>query len=78
MGLNPERPDDFERFVAKDFKFYYEAYVRMLRAQTDLTPTLQHVYYIARWGIATSQSYPLMLAPLTAVDSPETVHAKLI
>ena len=77
VGLNPERPEDFERFVAKDFKFYYEAYVRILRAQTHLIPTLQHVYYIARWGIATSQSYPLMLAPLTPEDSPETVNAKI-
>jgi hypothetical protein len=77
MGLNPERLEDFERFVAKDFKFYYEAYVRILRAQTDLNPTLQHVYYIARWGIATSQSYPLMLAPLTLEDSPEIVAAKI-
>ena len=77
MGLNSERPEDFERFVAKDFKFYYEAYVRILRAQIDLIPTLEHVYYIARWGIATSQSYPLMLAPLTPADSAETVDAKI-
>jgi uncharacterized protein with ParB-like and HNH nuclease domain len=77
MGLNPERLEDFERFVAKDFKFYYEAYVRILHAQTDLIPTLQHVYYIACWGIATSQSYPLMLAPLTLEDSPEIVAAKI-
>ena len=77
MKLDPERPEDFERFIADDFKFYHEAYVRILRAQTNLMPTLQHVYYIARWGIATSQSYPLMLASLIPTDSLETVDAKI-
>ena len=77
MKLDPERPDDFERFVAEDFKFYHEAYLRILRAQAALMPALQHVYYIARWGIATSQSYPLMLAALDPKDSPATVDAKI-
>jgi hypothetical protein len=77
MELDPERPEDFERFVNNDFKFYHEAYIRILRAQTALIPALQHVYYIARWGIATSQSYPLMLAPLLPTDSLETVDAKI-
>ena len=77
MKLDPDCPEDFERFVAEDFKFYHEAYVRILHAQTTLTLTLQHVYYIARWGIATSQSYPLMLAPLISTDSPEVVAAKI-
>lgn len=58
MKLDPDRPEDFERFVGEDFKFYREAYLRILRAQATLTSALQHVYYIARWGIATSQSYP--------------------
>ena len=77
MKLDPERPDDFERFIAEDFKFYHAAYVRILRGQGILSPNLQHVYYIARWGIATSQSYPLMLAPLDPKDSPEIVDAKI-
>lgn len=77
MKLDPEHPDDFERFIAEDFKFYHDAYVRILRGQATLFPALQHVYYIARWGIATSQSYPLMLAPLNPKDSPEIVDAKI-
>jgi uncharacterized protein with ParB-like and HNH nuclease domain len=77
MKLDPEHPADFERFVSEDFKFYHEAYLRILRAQTTLTPSLQHVFYIARWGIGSSQSYPLMLASLDSKDSPETVDAKI-
>lgn len=77
MKLETERPEEFERFIAEDFKFYHGAYLRVLRAQQSLTPALEHVYYIARWGIATSQSYPLMLAPLQPKDNPEIVDAKI-
>ena len=77
MKLDPERSEDFERFVTEDFKFYLGAYLRILHAQEALLPSLQHVFYIARWGIATSQSYPLMLAPLSPADAPEVVDAKI-
>jgi uncharacterized protein with ParB-like and HNH nuclease domain len=77
MKLDPERSEDFERFVTEDFKFYLGAYLRILHAQEALLPSLQHVFYIARWGIATSQSYPLMLAPLSPGDAPEVVDAKI-
>jgi uncharacterized protein with ParB-like and HNH nuclease domain len=77
MKLDPEHPSDFERFVGEDFKFYHAAYLKILRAQSTFVPALQHVFYIARWGIATSQSYPLMLAPLDPKDSAEIVDAKI-
>jgi uncharacterized protein with ParB-like and HNH nuclease domain len=77
IKLDPEKPDDFERFVTNDFKFYHRVYLRILNAQESLLPGLQHVFYIARWGIATSQSYPLMLAPLSQEDAPEVVDTKI-
>lgn len=77
MQLDSGQSSDFERFIAEDFKFYHEAHIRILRAQTALMPTLPHVYYISRWGIATSQSYPLMLAPLDPKDTIEVVDAKI-
>jgi hypothetical protein len=77
MKLSTEHPEDFEQFVAEDFKFYHGAYVRIMHAQASLLPTLPHIYFINQWGIATSQSYPLMLAPLDIKDSPETVDAKM-
>lgn len=77
MKLDPDRPDDFARFMAEDFKFYHAAYCRILQAQSILTSALPHVFYIARWGIATSQSYPLMLAPLDPADSSEVIDAKM-
>ena len=77
IKLDPVRPEDFERFLTEDFKFYLGAYLRILHAQESLLPGLEHVFYIARWGIATSQSYPLMLAPLSPGDAPEVVDAKI-
>jgi uncharacterized protein with ParB-like and HNH nuclease domain len=77
MKLDPGRPEDFERFVSDDFKFHLTAYLRILQAQNTLIPALQHIYYINRWGIASSQSYPLMLAPLVNTDTAETVDAKM-
>jgi uncharacterized protein with ParB-like and HNH nuclease domain len=77
MKLDTEKPEDFERFVSENFKFYHGSYVRIMQAQATLMPALQHVYFINQWGIASSQSYPLMLAPLDPKDSPEIVDAKI-
>ncbi len=77
MRLHPDRSADFERFISEDFKFYLTAYQKILRARSVLTSSLQHVHYIAKWGIASSLSYPLMLASLTPGDTGETVDAKM-
>jgi len=77
MSLNPDRSADFERFISEDFKFYLTAYQKILDARSTLTASLAHVHYIAKWGIAPTQSYPLMLAPLTTNDSSETMDAKM-
>ncbi|WP_018014132.1 DUF262 domain-containing protein [Teredinibacter turnerae] len=77
MKLNADSSDDFERFVAGDFKFFLNAYLKILAAEDTLTDGLEHVYYIKRWGIATSLSYPLLLAPLTQNDDEATIKQKL-
>ncbi|NNE54437.1 MAG: DUF262 domain-containing protein, partial [Flavobacteriales bacterium] len=77
MILNSESADDFERLVSEDFRFFKNAYLRVLSAEDHLVDGLEHVYYIKRWGIATSLSYPLLLAPLTLNDDEETVKEKL-
>lgn len=77
LKLDQAKPNDFERFVALDFRFYREAYLRILNAQTNFTSTLPHVYYSYHWGIAPSLSLPLMLASLVPTDSPDTVDSKI-
>lgn len=77
MNLKAGCTEDFERFLDDDFKFFLNAYVSILSAEENLTEGLEHIYYIQRWGIAYSLSYPLLLAPLTLADDEETVKLKL-
>ncbi|MEI8309336.1 MAG: DUF262 domain-containing protein [Verrucomicrobiota bacterium] len=77
MDLKSNKSVDFERFLERDFKFFRSAYLKILEAQWTWSRSLQHVFYIYRWGIASSQSFPLMLAPLSPGDSLETQDAKI-
>lgn len=77
MLLNPESADDFENFVNKNLLFYLNAYLKILKAEVNLQNILEHVYYIKRWGIATSLSYPLLLAPLKIGDDDAVVTLKI-
>ena len=65
------------QFLDGDFRFFLDAYFKILEAQNTLTSGLEHIYYIHRWGIANSLSFPLLMAPLTIDDDEETVTVKL-
>ena len=65
------------QFLERDFPFFLKAYLKILSAQSTMTKGLEHVYYISHWGIATSLSYPLLLAPLTIQDDESTISLKL-
>ncbi len=77
MKINPDASSDFENILNIDFKFFYQAYIKILDAEKVLTPGLEHIFYIKRWGIATSLSYPLLLASLSSSDSLEVVNQKM-
>lgn len=77
VGLDPESSESFEKFIENDFQFYLKAYINILNAQKTLNSDLEHVYYIHRWGIAPTLSFPLMLAPLNIDDNDETMYAKI-
>lgn len=77
MELDPQSSSDFEGFITNDFEFFKNVYIRILEAEKFLSDELEHVYYIKRWGIAASLSYPLMLSPLNLNDSKEVVGEKL-
>jgi uncharacterized protein with ParB-like and HNH nuclease domain len=67
----------FQDFIGKDFTFFLNAYKHVLSAERKLTDTLQHVFYIKRWGIANSLSYPLLLAPLKTNDNSDCITEKM-
>lgn len=77
VGIEQDDAEGFQSFVDKDFKFFLNAYKYLLTAERELTKNLQHVYYIRRWGIANSLSYPLLLAPLQISDNLDTVLEKI-
>ena len=77
VGISQEDAEDFQSFIYNDFKFYLKAYNHILVAERKLFEQLQHVFYINRWGIANSLSYPLLLAPLKTTDSSEIVNEKM-
>lgn len=77
MGLKANSSSDFVNFFDKDFQFYLTAYLKILDAERQLTPGLEHIYYIQRWGIASSLGYPLMMAPLQPTDTDDVVNEKL-
>jgi uncharacterized protein with ParB-like and HNH nuclease domain len=77
MSLDSDSSSNFVNFVNQDFQFYLKAYLKILDAERQLTPGLEHIYYIQRWGIASSLGYPLMIAPLQPTDTDEVVKEKL-
>jgi len=77
MGLRAESASDFEELIEERFAFFLRAYLLILEAEQKLTEGLEHVFYIHKWGIASSLSYPLLLAPLTLDDDESTVRDKL-
>jgi len=77
VGIAQEAPEGFQTFIDNDFKFFLNAYQKVLEAERKLTDALQHIYYINRWGIANSLSYPLLLAPLEVEDNAEIIQQKM-
>lgn len=77
LQLDVGMSQGFRQFLDGDFRFFLNAYFKILEAQNTLTSGLEHIYYIHRWGIASSLSFPLMMAPLTTDDDEEAVTVKL-
>lgn len=77
IGLDSENSETFENFAQKEFQFYMDAYIRILKAEKELNLKLEYVYYIHHWGIAPTLSFPLMLASLNINDSNEIVCEKI-
>ena len=48
-----------------------------MEASIKLQKDTEHIYYIDDWGIATSLSYPLLLAPLNIDDTDEIIKMKM-
>lgn len=77
IGLAKAGEAEFDTFINTEFKYYVNAYKRIREAEENFTPDLDSIHYIYQWGIATSLSYPLMLAPLKTTDSVTLANQKM-
>ena len=77
MELEQKHPDSFEQFITVRLEFFLKAYIKICNSRTTLCEELEHVHYIHQWGIASSLSYPLLLAPLNVNDDDQLVDKKM-
>lgn len=77
MNLAKAGENEFDTFINTEFKYYANAYKRLRNAEETFAPELDSIHYIYQWGIATSLSYPLMLAPLKTTDSVDLANKKM-
>ena len=73
IGLR--QPEDFYRFIDRDFDFYSRQYLRLVEASQKPIKGLEHILYNAQHGF--TLQYMLLLAPLKPDDSDEIVRQKL-
>ena len=77
MNLAKAGESEFDAFINTEFRYYVNAYKRLRNAEETFTPELESIHYIYQWGIASSLSYPLMLAPLKTTDSVALANRKM-
>ncbi|HCE1978399.1 TPA: DUF262 domain-containing protein [Vibrio parahaemolyticus] len=77
MNLAKAGESEFDAFINTEFRYYVNAYKRLRNAEETFTPELDSIHYIYQWGIASSLSYPLMLAPLKTTDSVDLANQKM-
>lgn len=68
---------DIEGFIEKNYRFFFNQYVKIKEAEKTFKKELEHVFYHQFWRIAPSLCYALYLAPLTLEDSEETCNKKI-
>lgn len=74
-ALGLRQGEDYFRFVCQEFVFYTRQYERIRQASLKPEDGLEPVYHVAAFNF--TLQYPLLLAPLQVIDTPETVTRKL-
>lgn len=75
LAIGLRQPDDFFRFIDRDFAFYSRHYLQLIEASQTLLPSLEHVLYNAHHGF--TLQYTVLLAPLRPDDAEDVVVRKL-
>jgi uncharacterized protein with ParB-like and HNH nuclease domain len=69
--------ESFYFFVKSDLQYYSSIYLRITKALKGKIPALNNLHLSSFWNIATSLSYPLLLAPIDKLDDEATIDEKL-
>lgn len=73
IGLN--HPEDYRDFILRQFTYFSNYYITIRQAAIKFNLEFEYIYYNAS-NYFTLQ-YPLLLAPLTTNDDPETAKKKI-
>ena len=75
--LNLIKSDSFYYFIKGDFEFYSSIYEKIKKYENNYTKGVEKLYLSSYFGIASSLSYPLLMAPINKLDDEETILLKL-
>jgi len=75
--INLIKSDSFYYFIKGDFEFYSSIYEKIKKYENIYTKGVERLYLSSYWGIASSLSYPLLMAPISKLDDEETIIQKL-
>lgn len=75
IGLNSNNA--FYYFIKGDFEFYGNIYEKIKFFENNYTENISRLYLTSYWGIASSLSYPLLMASINKLDDEETIIKKL-
>lgn len=75
--LNLIKSDSFYYFIKGDFEFYSSIYEKIKKYENNYTDGVENLYLSSYIGIASSLSYPLLMAPINKLDDEETILHKL-
>lgn len=69
--------DSFYYFIKGDFDFYVGIYKKIKKAEVQYISGLERLYLLSNWSIASSLSYPLLMASISKLDSEDVIIQKI-
>jgi uncharacterized protein with ParB-like and HNH nuclease domain len=67
----------FYNFIKNEFDFYSKSYLKINHASNNLQKGLEHIFYIEKFGVASSFYYPMLISPISINDDEETINKKM-
>ncbi|QHI34694.1 hypothetical protein IMCC3317_00370 [Kordia antarctica] len=75
--LKLTNPKSYYHFIKGDFEFYSSIYEKIKKFETNYTKGVERLYLSSYWNIASSLSYPLLMAPINKLDNENAILQKL-